>query len=208
MFKQIKKTTNMAFTLVEVLVATALFAIVMVVSIGALLSLIDANKKAQAMQSVMNNLNIAIDGMARAIRMGSDYHCGIGNLSTPTDCVATAGDQIAFEAFGGDRNDPNDQWVYWVAEDPNFNNIHRIFRSKHSKQTPIAITAPEVDITSFEVYVTGTNRTDTLQPLVVLSIKGVAGSKITSSFSPFGVRKRIETKFEIQTSASQRLLDI
>ena len=41
------------FTLIEMLVSIALFAIVMVVCVGALLSLVTANKKAQALESVM-----------------------------------------------------------------------------------------------------------------------------------------------------------
>ena len=59
------------FTLVEMIVAVALFAVVMLISVAALLALVDANRKAQALQSVMNNLNIALDGMVRSVRMGS-----------------------------------------------------------------------------------------------------------------------------------------
>src|SRR3989344_5136440 len=64
---------NAGFTLVEMIVAVALFAIVMVVAVAALLSLTAANRKAQAIQSVMNNLNIAVDGMVRNMRMGTNY---------------------------------------------------------------------------------------------------------------------------------------
>src|SRR5882672_10508798 len=61
------------FTLVEMIVAVALFAIVMLVCVGALLALVGANKKVHALQSVMNNLNVTLDGMVRQIRMGSNY---------------------------------------------------------------------------------------------------------------------------------------
>ena len=88
------------FTLVEMIVAVALFAVVMLVSVGALLSLTAANRKAQALQSVINNLNVALDGMVRSIRMGSDYHCGGGTYALPQDC-AVGGTALAFEAFGG-----------------------------------------------------------------------------------------------------------
>src|SRR3989344_8697452 len=61
---QLPATSSLrGFTLVEMIVAIALFSIVMVVSVGALLALVTANRKAQALQSVMNNLNIALDGM-------------------------------------------------------------------------------------------------------------------------------------------------
>src|SRR3989338_2524865 len=49
------------FTLVELIVSIGLFAIVMLISVGALLALTGANRKAQALQSVMNNLNVALD---------------------------------------------------------------------------------------------------------------------------------------------------
>src|SRR3989344_5257439 len=61
------------FTLVEMIVAIALFSVVMIVCVGALLALVNANRKAQALQSVMNNLNIALDGMVRSVRMGNSY---------------------------------------------------------------------------------------------------------------------------------------
>ncbi len=203
------------FTLIEMMVAVALFSVVMTISIGALLSLVDANRKAQAMQSVMNNLNITLDGMVRALRMGTQYHCGGGlNLHKGKNCVSTPESQIAFEAFEGTPSSL-DQWVYWLAPDPTFNNVQRIYRSKASRtDTPMPITAPEVNITNFSVYVKGAEKSlydaagDSEQPLVVLVIDGVAGSEITSRYSVFGTKKKIRTTFRVQAAASQRLLDL
>src|SRR3989338_5348699 len=88
------------FTLIEMIVAVALFAVVMLVSVGALLSLVGANRKAQALQSVMNNLNIALDGMVRSIRMGTSYRCA---SSAPSDPNCQDGGQcFYFEPYGGD----------------------------------------------------------------------------------------------------------
>ncbi len=208
-------STNRGFTLIEVMVAVSLFSVVMVISIGALLSLVDANRKAQAMQSVINNLNIALDGMIRSIRMGTNYHCGIGELYNPQDCVSTPSTQIAFESFDGDITNINDQWVYWLAEDSSNNNVKRIYRSKTNKTTPATpITAPEINISTFDVYVKGAEETlsdlseDTNQPMVVISVEGVAGSEITSGIGVSGSKKKIETTFTIQATASQRLLDL
>jgi len=78
------KYRSHGFTLIEMIVAVGLFSIVMLVSISALLSLVDANRKAQALQSVMNNLNIAVDGMVREIREGSNYRCGSICASQPS----------------------------------------------------------------------------------------------------------------------------
>src|SRR3989344_4477196 len=90
---------NAGFTLVEMIVAVALFAIVMVVAVAALLSLTAANRKAQAIQSVMNNLNIAVDGMVRNLRMGSNYigdsSCTDNTGGGTNDCTG-GGQEVTF----------------------------------------------------------------------------------------------------------------
>ncbi len=202
--------TQRGFTLVEMLVAVSLFAVVMTISIGALLSLIDANRKAQALQSVMNNLNVALDGMVRNIRMGHTYHCGSANetnkttLSTATDCTLGGG-LVAFESFGGSSASTADQWVYWFANG-------RLYKSEDARDTALPITAPEINIDSFEVFVTGAQETlsddgETLQPKVVIVVQGTAAAE-GDTFGVIGTNEKIRTIFNIQAVASQRLLDL
>lgn len=198
------------FTLVEMMVAMSLFAIVMTVSVGALLSMVDANRKAQALQSVMNNLNVALDGMVRNVRMGNGYHCGNADetskpgLSTRRDCVQ-GGELLAFEAFGNSANDIGDQWVYWFENG-------RIYKSEDARSTGLPITAPEIQIDSFKVFVTGAEGTlndggDVIQPKVVFTIRGTAGAE-GNTFGIIGDDEKIRTTFNIQAVASQRLLDL
>jgi len=178
------------------MVAVALFAVVMVISTGALLSLIDATRKAQALQSVMNNLNIALDGMVRSIRMGSVYHCGnLGTLSDPRDCQ-NGNTFFAFESFGGDTSTISDQWIYNFTTDSN--GVGRIYKSVNGGGTWFAVTTPEVEIEDVNIYVTGTNPGDDNQPKVVITMKGTAGAE----------KAKTRTTFSIQASATQRLLDI
>ena len=63
------------FTLVEMIVSLALFSVVAVIAIGALLKVIDANDKAQSIQSAVTNLNFALESMSRDLRTGTDYDC-------------------------------------------------------------------------------------------------------------------------------------
>ena len=56
-----KRYANAGFTLIEMIVAIALFAVVMLVSVSTLLSLVAASRKVQALELVMNNLNITLD---------------------------------------------------------------------------------------------------------------------------------------------------
>jgi prepilin-type N-terminal cleavage/methylation domain-containing protein len=84
------------FTLVEVLVATALFTVVMVVAVSALLVILDANRKAQNISNTINNTFFSFETMTRLLRTGSGYHCGTsGVITTPQDC-AQGGTDIYF----------------------------------------------------------------------------------------------------------------
>ena len=188
-----KKNSQAGFTLIEMIVAVGLFAVVMLVSVGALLSLVTANRKAQGLQSVMNNMNVAIDGMVRAVRMGSVYHCGAGTYTAHRDCSA-ADSILAFEPYHTGPAVP--PWIYWFAQDSN--GVGRLYKSEDGTLNGLPITAPEVNINSVTFYVLGSASGDTQQPKVLIVIKGSAGSAslITS------------TTFHIQATAVQRILDL
>ena len=64
------------FTLVELMVSVSIFAIVMFISLGSILSILDANQKSKTLRSVMDNLNSAMESMTRTVRFGINYHCG------------------------------------------------------------------------------------------------------------------------------------
>ena len=187
-----RRKGDKGFTLVEMIVATGLFAVVMLVSVAALLSLVNANRKTQALHSVMNNLNIALDSVVRSIRMGTTYHCGEGSYAETQGC-SNGNFVFAFESFNGDLGDTQDQWVYF--HDPT---TKRIYKSEDSGANSFAITAPTVTIDSLTFYVVGTDTGDTEQPKVVITVKGTAGAD----------QARTKTQFHIQATAVQRILDI
>jgi len=196
-----RSTAHSGFTLVEMIVAVALFSVVMLVAVGALLALVGANRKAQALQSVMNNLDITLDGMARSIRMGSNFHCGsTGTLTTPQDCSVNGDTLFAFEPYGNTSADQ--PWIYSLGTGITCGE-RRICKSVNG-QTAVAITAPEVSIDDMDFYVVGSNRgctvnpCDTVQPKVVIVIKGTAPVQNSKS----------RTSFHIQVTAVQRLLDL
>jgi prepilin-type N-terminal cleavage/methylation domain-containing protein len=66
---------NRGFTLVEMIVSLALFSVVAVIAIGALLKVIDANNKAQSIQSAVTNINFALESMSRDLRTGTGIQC-------------------------------------------------------------------------------------------------------------------------------------
>ncbi|MBP9757777.1 MAG: type II secretion system protein [Candidatus Pacebacteria bacterium] len=189
-----RRHSQAGFTLIEMIVSVGLFGIVMMVSVTALVALVDANRKAQALQSVINNLNIAIDGMSRSIREGSNYradgNCS-GNTGGVNDCTG-GGTIIYFEHFGGDPLDTADDWIYEFRDG-------RIFKSTTgSTADEVAITAAEVTIESVKFYVFGSTRGDSVQPKVMVVIKGSAGT----------TKANVKTTFHVQSTAVQRVIDI
>lgn len=174
------------FTLVEMIVSVALFSIVMLISVGALLALVAANKKGQAIQNVVNNLNIAVDGMIRKARQGMSYD-GSEGCTNPVgrDC-AGGSDTFSFY-YNGQR------LTY------HFNSASGGFLERSiDSDDPVRLTDPAISITDMKFFVIGTESGDTSQPQVVVAIKGVAG----------GVTFKKQTTFHIQATAVQRILDL
>lgn len=186
------------FTLIELTVSVSLFIAVMLVSVGALLALVDANRKARALESVINNLNITIDGMVRAIRMGSRYNCGSAAIPNPengADC-AEGLSSFSFAPFGSDDDTQAERFVYTFIE-PSGGNGGYLMRSEAGGSNPMRVTAPEVSISDMDFYVVGTVVRDIVQPKVVIVVKGTAGAT-----------PKTQSTFYIQSTAVQRTLDI
>jgi len=179
------------------MVAVSVFSMVMLVAVGALLTVMDANRKAHALQSVINNLNFAVESISRTARVGTTYYCYdrdpleyLGNsIESPRDC-SRGGQLIAFEAHDGDPADLNDQVVYRL-------NGTRLERSLDGGGTFVSITSSKVRINELTFYVLGSSLRDSDQPRIFMTIRGVAG-----------VSARSETKFDLQTTITQRVPDV
>ncbi len=187
------------FTLVEVMVAISIFAMVMLISTGAVFSIVEANKKTHTIKSVMTNLNFALESMAREIRVGYRYACGAGvALGSTANCQS--GDTVfrikANRDIDGDSSyspaDNNDQIEYSLSVDNRI--MKRVYGTISSN---LAITADEIHITNLKFYVTGagTSESPGKQPKVVIVIQGYAGEGSTKS------------SFNIETTMSQRAID-
>jgi prepilin-type N-terminal cleavage/methylation domain-containing protein len=216
-----QRSRQAGFTLIEMLVSIALFAIVMVVCVGALLSLVGANKKAQALESVMNNLNISLDDMARSIREGTNFNGqqvyngqSAGCITGPgagKDCIGNSNGgthTFSFAPFGTNTSGSFNYTYYIYAPNGSFNCVTSsgtggcIVRAEYSSTlggyVVAPLTAPEVSITSMEFYVIGTVTGDTTQPRVIITIDGIAG----------GGSVKTQTTFHLQATAVQRALDL
>ncbi|MBI5134275.1 MAG: type II secretion system protein [Candidatus Taylorbacteria bacterium] len=179
-----------AFTLVEVLVSVSIFAMVMLIATGSVFSIVEANKKTHTLKSVMTNLNFALESMARDTRVGFNYVCdGSGSCQS-------GGSVFRYKAnrdIDGDGNynsaDANDQIEYSLVSGRIQKRVYGTIPSTTD------ITASDINITLLRFYVTGTAANDGLQPKVVMTLKGDAGTGKTKS------------EFNIQTTISQRAID-
>lgn len=170
------------FTLIELMTALSLFIIIMTVSMGSILGVFDANRKSRSIKTVMSNLNLTVESMAKDMRYGRNYHCGSsGTITVPQNCPSS------------------DTFMSFLSSD-NTQITYRLNGSTMEKQVGsgdfVPVTAPEVTIDGLNFYALGAGTGNTLQPKIIIKITGHAGTGDSRS------------NFTIQTLVSQRALDI
>lgn len=182
------KNKNKGFTLVELMVAVGIFMAITLISLGAILAVLDAGREAQSLKSIMTNLNFAVELMSRDIKFGTDYYCGVTTATTwaPQNC--TGGGNAAQPAITFTTSEGVDT-IYRL-------NGTQLERSINYGSTYIGLTSPDIIIQDLKFYVFGASIGDTNQPRVFMIVRGYAGTKPTT-----------QSRFVIQTSVSQRVLD-
>ncbi len=186
-----KKRSNLrtGFTLVEVLISVSIFTIVALVAIASVITANDVAKKTQNIRNAFDNLNFAIESMARSIRLGRDYKCP---ADTGNEC-AVGRDSISF-TFG-----PEDSSAEIIT--------YKLVGNKLVRKKVVGGNAIEAELTSDKVIniasltfiVCKTNTCSSgasiIQPRVVILIKGETSGK-----------ENVKSIFSIQTSVTQRKL--
>lgn len=162
----------------------------MVIALGSLLSLSEANRKAELLSTATNNFHSAVDSMSRAIRTGSRYHCGGGTLTTTNDCAVSGSGQVSFLSSSAQ------QVVYQLGTSGCANGLGCILRSTDGGSNYTSITSPDLVVTALNFYVLGSTSGDTVQPKVLMLVSGYITLK--------GLQR---TTFSVQTSITQRLYD-
>ena len=212
LFKKIKKLlttdyklqTSYGFTLIEVMIASGLFVVVMILGVTAILNSNNLHKKSQNQRELLDTVYFILEDMTRNLRTGYDYHCGIviGEvLSTPKSCP-DGEYSIAFEPFNGLTSNDNDQVAYAFTDidnDPNFLNIEKnidggINTTDYVKLNPDGLKFDK-DKSGFTVFGAEGGNVDSLQPRVLIRFAG-----------EIHYRNDV-TKFNVQTTVTQRLID-
>lgn len=191
--QKINKTKNKegGFTLVELMVATTIFVVIVISSIGSLLVLLGASKDSRGLRFAMDNVNFAMESMTRSIRMGVNYYC---NAETPDDPDAyldcPGGGTII--SFVPKANTSTDRVTYKLVErnGPEDLTIRRC--TGITESSCVDIVSSDVNINVLRFYVTGADPLDPFQAKVYILLKGTIDVKGKKS------------PFMIQTLASQR----
>lgn len=187
-----KLQNNKGFTLVEMMVSVAIFSIVVMISLGAILTILDANRKARTLTEVMNNLNFSIEMITRSLKTGVEPDYFLSDRILHVNAIVL--DESGFQ---------REKTRYWRDEDQNGRGFiaQCVNTSEDVNCDPsqwVPITSDLVDIESFEVLVVGGgSNNDLIQPRTQIVISGTVQ-----------VNEKISSSFSLQTSVSQRRLNI
>ena len=181
-------TKQKGFTLIEMLVSIALFSVVLTVTIGAILTIADSNKKARSLMSVTNNLNFAIDSMTRSIKSGQMNNNSVSGNGGNAECLET--EQINYSGISaGDTADFTRETVEYCY-DPTDKTITQ--QIEGGNIVPIISDDVTVDYLDFELIPMDGN-----QYRVLILIGGTVK-----------VSEKISSEFSIQTTVAQRQLNL
>jgi prepilin-type N-terminal cleavage/methylation domain-containing protein len=158
------KNAKQGFTLIELLVSIGIFSVVVIIVAGAISSVINANKQAQVITSVVNNLNFTLESMTRAIKTGSSLQVGGGGSDTCASVVSLTdarGRAVRYELSG-----------------------QSVALTVNGTMSPI--TAPEIQVKSLQFCRLGGD-----QPAVLFTVSGVMELSGGTTRSEFHVQTTV-----------------
>lgn len=191
------KKNNSGFTLIELMVATSIFIIIMLAAMGALFMLLDAAKSSRALRSAMDNVNFSMESMTRSIRMGTNYYCVVSgsavdltNLDSTKDC-SNGGTLLTFIP-----QNKNSRVGYMLKARGDTKNTYTLQRCEllNGNTNCVDIVSPDVNIEKLKFFVKGAeyNESSPRQPSIYIIMKGTV------------MVRGVPTSFALQTMASQR----
>lgn len=177
------------FTLIEMIVAVALFSMVITITMPTLIVVMNAAGRAQAVQATVDNVSFALDAMSSAIRLGSSYYCTSTSypvsLALPTgtqDCSNGATTFVFTSALG-------------VRTAYQFNASAGTLDVRTEGVDWIALTSTRVRISDARFVSSGSAAFDGAQPQVRFTVRGASRDDATSP------------EFFLQTSMEQYVGD-
>ena len=194
------KCFTAGFTIIEMMIAIAIFLVVVIFGMQSLLNASFMQKKTQSMRSLYDSLTFALDDMSKNIRVGSEYHCikeysDFNDITSESTKSCDDGIGISFESSTGTAGDGTDQWVYFISG----NKLYKSTGPSYSGVDSYAIQMTPDDVVLDEqasgFSVLGAEAPadgDKQQPLVIIRLVG---------------KMKNDISFSVETAASQRLID-
>ena len=197
-FKQNKK--QKAYTLIEVLIAVAIFFTVIAGPTGLFVLSLKSQNRILGSREIIDNSSHVLEYMSRALRMAKkELNCTV--KGDPATCACLEGVEggygvnyeITHQGKGIKFNNAQDpsicQEFFWDTID------NRLKESKDGVE-PVPLTSDDLEVVLFKFKEFGLNQDDNIQPRVVVFLE---------------ITKKNQTqalKIKIQTTISQRNLDV
>lgn len=192
-----KKQKNTGFTLAEIMVSVAIFSVIMVTGMGALVSMTQKLRVSQQEKKVVDSLDFVLESMVREIRLGTNYSAQGNNLN---DCSGVNDNTVSYQNPGSNNEG---SLILFKASDERGCMIYYYDRGQLIKQTKkedddgrkeILTDKTQLLIEKIRMTIMNTERGDKKQPMVWIQIL---------AYSP----DRPDSKKIVQTLVSQRVLD-
>jgi prepilin-type N-terminal cleavage/methylation domain-containing protein len=204
-------SSQKGFTLIEMIVSLALFTVVAVIAVGALLKLMDTERKSVTLKTSIDNMSFALESMSREMRVGRNYYCipnDLSNIPIPTHLIAgnsnlcptglTNSWIVAFTSTKPCLNDLNNSVVYAYRFKAGITGTNGTLEK--AQQVPDC-SVPVGEANFQEVISDDIDITDSQ-----VDIQLVGRPKLFFYFKGFtGVKSKEKSSFSLQTSVSQRI---
>lgn len=171
----------MGFTLLEVIISSGLFAVIMLIAVGAVLSLSQADLKARKIQSIQDNLRFALESVTKELRTGRAYN--------PSGGAAPAYSEIRFRNQNGDD-------VWYCVQGGAIKKLDAPLGGRNCSADGLAMSSGDITIEKLTFYVIG-------------NVSGASDGqpRITLSARARSTDPKLATRLNIQTTVTQRLRD-
>ena len=205
---QNKNNKKNGYTIIETMISVSIFLVVVMAGMGALLNANLLHSKSQNMRSIVDNLSFIMEDMSRNLRTGYNYYCiNSSHPNIPTNsndtnsCSNGDGKGISFKATGSSAG----QWVYnlsfcdgkeGICKSVDGGNPVQLVPDEVVIDSSSSFTVVGAEPPEYDLYGTLSDPTNERQPFVTIRLVG------------FIDLKGIKTPFSLQTSVSQRKLDI
>lgn len=200
---------NKGMTLTELLTAMAMFSIIIGAISGVFISAIRSQIRVFAVQEIVDQTSYALEYISRQLRMaGKELNCIDREDISSCDCLNT-------EGYGANYENPNDDTSairfldydgrcrQFLLED---NQIKEQISDDHkavSFQDPVPLSSTSISIKNLEFKISGEH-----QPQIPIGLEDYFQPRVTIALGVESTKSTSPPVMQIQTSVSQRPLDI